>query len=347
VDPDREPTQDPTLASGRLEAWLAANVAGFRGPVRLAKFAGGQSNPTYKVSAASGDYVLRRKPLGLTLPKAHAVDREYRVLSALSGAGIPLPKVHALCRDDGVIGSMFYVMDMVEGRTFWDPRLPELSRTERGAVFASMNQVIADIHSIDPAAVGLGDFGRSENYLQRQITLWTKQYRAAETAPNPAVERLIQWLPDNVPAEHPARIVHGDYRLDNVLIHPTEPRVVAVLDWELATIGNPIADFAYHALTWRFAPELFRGLAGEDLASLGIPGERQYLDTYLARTGLAPPRDWEFYLILSMFRIVGLMQGIAKRALDGTATNENATAIGAKAVPISQLAWSMVAQREA
>ncbi len=325
-----------------LAAWMARNVTGFVGPLRLSKFEGGQSNPTFRIHTNAGDYVLRRKPLGPVLPSAHAVDREFRVLSAMHKAGIPVPRVRELCMDETVLGSIFYVMDMVPGRVFWDPRLPELSHQDRDAIFDSMNDTIARIHQLDPDAIGLGDFGRKEDYLQRQIARWTRQYQASATGPNPHMDLLIDWLPRHLPDEHPARVVHGDYRLDNVLIHPTEPRVVAVLDWELSTIGNPIADFAYHLMTWRFAPELFRGLAGTDFARSGIPDEATYASRYIARSGLTPPEDWEFYLVLSMFRIAAILQGIAKRAEDGTASDIRAREVGAKAYPISELAAGFV-----
>lgn len=321
-----------------LEAWLASNVAGYRGPSTIEKFAGGQSNPTFKLTATSGTYVLRRKPMGETLPSAHAVDREFKVLSALQATDVPVPPVHALCTDAAVAGSMFYVMDLVAGRVFWDPRLPDLTEAERRGIFASMGSTIASIHRLDPQSVGLGDYGRSGDYLQRQVSRWTKQYRAAETGPNPAMEHLIAWLPENLPAEGETRLVHGDYRLDNVLIHPTEPRIVAVLDWELSTLGDPRADFAYHAMTWRLAPDLFRGLQGVDFAKLGIPTEADYVDDYARRSGFDPRTDWTFFLVLSMFRIASILQGIAKRAQDGTATDAKAVDVGARAKPIAERA---------
>ncbi len=347
---EREMTGDPIPTShwpdeARLAEWMDRNVAGFQGPLTLSKFEGGQSNPTFLVDARSGRYVLRRKPLGPVLPSAHAVDREFRVQEAMKRGGVPVANVRALCLDPDVLGSDFYIMDFVEGRVFWDPRLPDMSREERSSVFSSMNETIAQIHSLDPDAIGLSDFGRKEDFLKRQISRWTRQYVASRMTPNPAMDGLIAWLPDHVPAEHPARVVHGDYRLDNVLIHPSEPRVIAVLDWELSTLGNPIADFAYHMLSWHLSAGLFRGMAGEDLAALGIPGEREYLEMYLARTGLEPPDDWEFYIILSMFRIASILQGIAKRSRDGNAANSDAAEIGAKAVPISELAWRMVQAR--
>lgn len=338
---DRENNQWPDKDA--LSVWMHENVAGFEGKLHLSQFEGGQSNPTFRIHSENGpDFVLRRKPLGQVLPSAHAVDREYRVLTAMHAAGIPVPKVRALCLDEGVLGSIFYIMEMVPGRVFWDPRLSELPRQDRTAIFDSMNDTIARIHSLDPDQIGLGDFGRKENYLQRQISRWTRQYQASITAPNPHMDALIEWLPRNVPEEHPARIVHGDYRLDNVLIHPTEPRIAAVLDWELSTIGNPIADFAYHLMTWRIAPELFRGLAGTDFSAAGIPDEDSYARKYLERSGLEKPDNWEFYLVLSLFRIAAILQGIAKRAEDGTASDAGAREIGAKAFPISELAAKMV-----
>jgi aminoglycoside phosphotransferase (APT) family kinase protein len=338
---------DPTAlvdAPAALVDWLVTHVPGFRPPVRIHRLAGGQSNPTFKLTAASGTYIVRSKPTGAVLPSAHAVDREFRLLHALAGSGVPLPRVHALCADPAVLGSMFYVMDFVEGRVFWDPRLPDLTPAERGAVFDSMNATIAQIHALSPVAWGLADYGRPGSYLERLIARWTTQYRASETALNPAMERLIEWLPAHVPAPGPTRIVHGDYRLDNLILHPTEPRVVAVLDWELSTLGDPLADFAYHAMAWRIAPDLFRGLSGADLGALGIPDAQRYRDLYLMRSGLPPTNAWEFYVALGMFRLAAILQGIAKRALDGSAANADAALVGAKAVPLAELAWQ-VAER--
>lgn len=325
----------------RLTRWLAEVIPGFRGPIRLDRISGGQSNPTFRLRSPDLDLVLRSKPAGPTLPSAHAVDREFRVLEALQATDVPTPRVRGLCRDESVIGAMFYVMDHVPGRVFWDPRLPDLSPADRAAIFDSMNETIARIHSVDIASVGLQDYGRPGAYAERQVSRWTKQYRASETERIPAMDWLIDWLPLNLPPENPAGIVHGDYRLDNVLIHPTEPRVVAVLDWELSTLGDPIADFAYQMMSWRLSPELFRGLAGVDFIASGIPDEEAYLAAYLKRTGLPRPECWEFYLVLSMFRIASIMQGIARRSRDGTASNSDAAEVGAKARPISEIAVAL------
>lgn len=340
--------QDQLMSSGvageALEAWLSQYVASYRGPSRVEKFAGGQSNPTFRLTAPSGSYVLRRKPIGETLPSAHAVDREFKVLQALQATPVPAPSAHALCLDESIAGAMFYVMDLVPGRVCWDPRLPGLLPTERAAIFDSLNATIAAIHRLDPDAIGLADYGRSGDYLQRQVSRWTRQYRAAETERNSAMEDLIAWLPQNMPMEGETRLVHGDYRLDNVLLHPTEPRVVAVLDWELSTLGDPRADFAYHAMTWRFAPELFRGLEGVEHAALGIPDEDSYLHTYTERSGFDPRPDWPFFLVLSMFRIAAIMQGIAKRALNGTAADTRAVEVGAMARPIAERAARLISE---
>jgi len=325
----------------RLTGWLAGVIPGFRGPIRLERMAGGQSNPTFKLSSPDIDLVLRSKPTGPTLPSAHAVDREFRVLDALRATDVPVPRVRGLCRDESVIGAMFYVMDLVPGRVFWDPRLPDLSRDERSAIFDSLNETIARIHSVDVGRVGLEDYGRPGAYAERQVSRWTRQYLASETRHIPEMNWLIDWLPRHLPPENPTGIVHGDYRLDNVLIHPTEPRVMAVLDWELSTLGDPIADFAYHMMSWRLSPELFRGLASVDFKATGIPDEEAYLAAYLKRTGLPRPDCWEFYLVLSMFRIASIMQGIARRSLDGTAANSDAAEVGAKAQPIAEIAVAL------
>jgi aminoglycoside phosphotransferase (APT) family kinase protein len=262
-------------------------------------------------------------------------------LSALAGTGVPVPRVHALCTDDAVIGSMFYVMDHVDGRIFWDQRLPEQALDERAAMFDSMNATIAALHLIDPAAVGLGDFGRPGNYFARQLARWTKQYRASETEPIEAMDRLIDWLPQRVPPDGDVRIVHGDFRMDNLIFHKTEPRVVAVLDWELSTLGDPLVDFAYHAMSWRIAPELFRGLAGIDFAALGIPNEAQYLAAYCRRIGRPGVPQWEVYLVYSLFRIAAILQGVLKRAIAGNASSAHALEVGRRGRQLAEEAWRL------
>jgi aminoglycoside phosphotransferase (APT) family kinase protein len=335
------PVGDLPLA--RLAGWLRAHVAGFRGPLHAAeRFAGGQSNPTYRLDAASGQYVLRKKPPGPLLPSAHAVDREFRVIRALAGTPVPVPRVDALCEDDAVIGSAFYVMEYLEGRIFWDQRLPEIADpAERAVMFDSMNAVIAALHSVDYAAAGLGDFGRPGNYLGRQIARWSRQYRASETEPIAAMDRLIDWLPERLPPDSAPSVVHGDYRMDNLVFHKTEPRVIGVLDWELSTIGDPLADFAYHAMSWRVTPELFRGLAGIDCAASGIPDEAAYVAAYCRRTGRDRVAAWEFYMVYSLFRIAAICQGIAKRAIDGTAASADAAEQGRIARPLAEQAWAL------
>jgi aminoglycoside phosphotransferase (APT) family kinase protein len=326
-----------------LETWLRGHIEGFRGPLQAAeRFAGGQSNPSYRLDAASRQYVLRKKPPGPLLPSAHAVEREFRVMRALAATPVPVPRVHALCEDDAVIGSAFYVMEYLDGRIFWDQRLPEIADPgERAAMFQSMNAVIAALHGVDYAAVGLADFGRPGNYMGRQIARWSRQYRASETEPIAAMDRLIDWLPERLPPEGAPAIVHGDYRMDNLVFHKSEPRVIGVLDWELSTIGDPIADFAYHAMSWRVTPALFRGLAGIDFAASGIPDEAAYFAAYCRRTGREAIGAWEFYMVYSLFRIAAICQGIAKRALDGTAASADAAAQGAIARPLAEQAWAL------
>ena len=325
-----------------LERWMGAHVLGFRGPLEVEQFRGGQSNPTYRLKAPSGRYVLRRKPPGKLLPSAHAVDREYRVMTALGGVGFPVPRTHGLCLDETVTGTVFFVMEYVDGRVFWDPELPELEPGERGRIYDAMNEVIARLHRIDCAAVGLGDYGKPGNYVGRQIERWTKQYRASETQRIEAMDRLIDWLPRNVPVDASTSIVHGDYRLDNVIFHLTEPRVLAVLDWELSTLGNPLGDFAYHAMSWRLPPGSFRGLGGADLKALGIPDEAAYRAAYCQRTGRAEIPNWDFYMAYNMFRLAAILQGIMGRVRDGTAASLRARESGERAKVLACLGWEQV-----
>lgn len=328
-----------------LARWLREHVEEFSGTLAVEQFKGGQSNPTFLLSAGGRRYVLRRKPSGELLPSAHAVDREFRVIRALAPTEVPVARAHALCEDAGVIGAMFYVMDYVEGRVIWDPSLPGMQPRERSAHYDELGRVIAALHCVDPAAVGLADYGRPGNYIARQVARWTRQYRAAETETIEAVERLIEWLPARIPPGEESRVVHGDYRFDNVIFHPSEPRILAVLDWELSTVGHPLVDFAYHCMTWHMASgEGSRGLAGLDLPALGIPTEAEYLHAYLRRTGRrepVSPEHWTYFLVFNMFRLVGILQGIMARALGGNASNEQALQAGRRARPLAEQAWAL------
>lgn len=322
-----------------VDAWLTSKVRGYRGPGRLSKFAFGQSNPTFRLDAASGSYVLRRKPLGPLLPKAHAIEREFRILSALAGTDVPTPAVLALCEDPAVLGAAFYVMEFVDGRLFYDQTLPGLDARERTALFDGMNAAVASLHSIDPAKIGLANYGRADGFIARQIATWTKQYRASEGEPIPAMEALIEWLPANLPPQQPARIFHGDLRLDNMIFHPSEPRVIALLDWELSTIGDPVADFAYHAIVWRIPVHLFRGLSGLDFCSCGIPSEAAYVRRYSERLGLKSLSQWDFYLAFSFFRVAAILQGVWRRSVGGQASAADALDVGLKARPLAEIGW--------
>jgi aminoglycoside phosphotransferase (APT) family kinase protein len=333
---------------GALLDWLGRHVADFRGPARLEKFKGGQSNPTYRLAAASGSYVLRRQPPGALLKSAHAVDREFRVMRALAGSGVPVPQVHALCEDPNVIGSMFYVMEHCAGRIFWDAALPELSGApERAAVYDEMNRVLAALHRVDPAAVGLADYGKPGNYFARQLSRWIGQYRASELRPIPAMEELMGWLQERQPADDGrVALVHGDYRLDNIVFHEREPRIVAVLDWELSTLGHPLADLAYQCMQLRmpggqaFAP----GLTGVDREALGIPEESAYVARYCQRMGFERIDNWPFCLAFSFFRLAAIAQGVAKRAVDGNASNVRAAELGNWVEPLAAMALSVIAE---
>ena len=326
---------------GTLEAYLGSRIEGFSGPLEAEQFKGGQSNPTFRLSAGSRRYVMRAKPAAATklLPSAHAVDREFRVISALADAGIPVARTYCLCEDEGVIGRAFYVMDYVDGRVFWDQSLPGMTPAGRSAIYDEMNRVIAALHRVDYQAAGLADFGKPGNYLARQIGRWTKQYQASQTETIEAMNRLMAWLPQNVPPGDETAIVHGDYRLDNLIFHPSEPRILAVLDWELSTLGNPLADFSYHCMSWHIPPGQFRGIAGLDLGSLGIPHEQEYIAAYCRRSGRSAIGEWNFYLAYNMFRLSAILQGIKKRALDGIAASERALDAGRRARPLAELGW--------
>jgi aminoglycoside phosphotransferase (APT) family kinase protein len=329
--------------AGALARYLERHVEGFRGPLTVRQFRGGQSNPTYYLQAGSGEYVLRRKPPGKLLPSAHAVDREYRVISALAGSGVPVPRTYALCEDPDVIGTIFYVMAYVPGRVLPDPRLPELGAVERAGLYEAMIEVLARLHTLDWRALGLGDFGKPGNYFARQIHRWTTQYRASETERIEAMERLVAWLPANIPPADEASLVHGDFRLGNMLVHPTEPRVAAVLDWELSTLGHPLADLAYNCLPFRLRHEQFEGFAGEGRPP-GIPSESAYLDAYCKRTGRDGIPRWDWYIAFAMFRLAAIAQGIMGRALAGTANDPNARDRGRRARPLAEAAWALVRQ---
>jgi aminoglycoside phosphotransferase (APT) family kinase protein len=325
-----------------LERYLAGHVEGFAGPLEVAQFKGGQSNPTFMLRAGGKRYVLRRKPPGKLLPSAHAVDREYRVITALGRTDVPVARTYCLCEDESVIGTAFYVMDYVEGRVLWDPALPGMDRDQRARHFDELNRVIAALHKVDYASIGLSDYGKPGNYIERQIARWTKQYRASETEHIEAMENLIEWLPKNLPPGEETSIVHGDYRMDNVMFHPSQPRILAVLDWELSTLGHPLADFAYHCMTWRLTPGQFRGMLGVDFTALGIPTEAQYVEAYCKRTGRSGIGNWDFYMAYNMFRLAGILQGIMGRVKDGTAASAHALEQGKRARPMAEAGWDQV-----
>ncbi|MGZ5205477.1 MAG: phosphotransferase family protein [Caldimonas sp.] len=335
----------------RLERYLAAELPGFAGPLAAEQFKGGQSNPTYKLTTPGRTYVMRTKPgpAAKLLPSAHAIEREFKVMSALHGTDVPVPAMLVLCEDEGVIGRAFYLMEFVAGRVLWDQSLPAYDPPARAAIYDEMNRVIAALHSVDPAAVGLADYGKPGNYFERQIGRWTKQYQASITEPIEAMDRLIEWLPAHIPAsardDSRVSVVHGDYRLDNLVFSATEPRIVAVLDWELSTLGHPLADFSYHCMSWHIPPGSFRGIGGLDHAALGIPDEKAYVRRYCERTGRADPdallADWNFYLAYNLFRIAGILQGIAKRVEAGTASSAQARQSAAGARPLAEMGWNI------
>jgi len=318
----------------RLERWMAAHVADFAGPLTVSQFKGGQSNPTYKLRTPRATYVLRRKPPGVLVKGAHAVDREAAALMALGMAQFPVPRCHGLCTDDGVIGTWFYVMEFVEGRIFWDATLPDVPRDARPEYFDAMNATIARLHCIDPAAIGMADFGRSGNYFARQIARWSKQYLDdAEAGRDADMDRLLEWLPVNIPPNDDTRIVHGDFRVDNMIFHPTKPQIVAVLDWELSTLGHPLADFTYHAMMYRMPPQIVAGLAGADLDALNIPSEETYVQAYCARTARPGITAYPFYVAFNFFRLAAIFHGIKGRVIRGTAASAQA-AERAKSFPL-------------
>lgn len=336
----REVDPRHALDVARLEAWLAGNIEGYEGPLTLRQFKGGQSNPTYELTTPGRTYVLRRKPPGTLLPSAHAVDREFRVISALHAQGFPVARSYALCTDDSVIGSMFYVMDKVEGRVFWDLKLPDLSPPERRAIYEAQTDTLAALHRFDPEAIGLSDYGRPGNYFARQVGRWTKQYQASETGTIEAMDRLIAFLPESLPPDGPTRIVHGDFRLDNMILAPDRAEVRAVLDWELSTLGDPMADFSYLLIAWVIPATLRNGLAGADLEALGIPSVEDTVARYAEKTGTAGPANLDWLFAYNLFRLAAICQGIAGRVRDGTAASSHARTMAAQVGPLSDAAWS-------
>jgi aminoglycoside phosphotransferase (APT) family kinase protein len=334
----------PVEERHRIDAAALEKFLGLK-LLEIEQFKGGQSNPTYRITSADGRrFVLRRKPPGKLLPSAHAVDREYRVTEALYKVNFPVARPHVLCEDESLIGTAFYVMDYVEGRVLWDPALPGITRAQRAAIWDEQNRVIAQLHLVDYRAVGLEDFGKPGNYIARQVERWSKQYRASETQRVEAMDHLIDWLPKNIPPSETTTVVHGDFRLDNTIFHPTEPRILAVLDWELSTLGDPLADFAYHCMSWHIPPDKFRGIAGLNLKELGIPGEAEYVARYCQRTKRSQinPSHWDFYLAYNLFRIAAICQGIAKRVIEGTAASTFAAEAATKTVPLAELGWQQV-----
>lgn len=339
-----------------LDAYLSQHLEGFQGPLTVQIFKGGQSNPTYKLITPGRAYVMRTKPgpVAKLLPSAHAVEREFKVMQGLAGTDVPTPRMHCLCEDESVIGRAFFIMEFVEGRVLWDQSLPGMTKAERADIYDEMNRVISALHRVPFAARGLADYGKPGNYFERQIGRWSKQYAASITQPIDEMDRLMAWLPAHVPAAamDPAMvsIVHGDFRLDNLIFHPTEPRVLAVLDWELSTLGHPLADLSYHCMGWHIPPGTFRGIGGLDLPSLGIPTEAEYVQRYCERTGLSTPEavlhDWNFYLAYNLFRMAAILQGIAKRIEAGTAASAQAVASAAGARPLAQIAWRFALQSQ-
>ncbi len=329
-----------------LEAWLHDHLPEFKGPLQVEQFRGGQSNPTYLLIGPERNYVMRTKPApaSMLLPSAHAVEREFTVMKALAGTGVPVPEVYCRCEDEAVIGRAFFLMEHVLGRVLWEQSLPGMTKAQRHAIYDEMNRVITTLHSVDPAAVGLAQFGKPGNYFARQIARWTRQYRASETETIPAMDALIEWLPQHIPPGEETAVVHGDYRLDNLIFAPDEPRILAILDWELSTLGHPLADFSYHCMGYHIAPGEFRGIAGLDLADLGIPSEEEYVALYCQRTGRGGIDNWDFYLAYNLFRLAGILQGIMRRVVDGTASSQQARDAGRRARPLAEMGWA-IAQR--
>ncbi|QJC56335.1 Putative aminoglycoside phosphotransferase [Polaromonas vacuolata] len=348
----REVTGQHSFDTNALVTYLSREMPGFVGPLTVEIFNGGQSNPTYKLITPQASYVMRAKPgpVAKLLPSAHAVEREFKVMKGLAGSGVPVAKMHCLCEDESIIGRAFYIMEFVQGRVLWDQSLPGMTSEQRAEIYDEMNRVISTLHKVKFAECGLADYGKPGNYFERQIGRWSKQYAASITTPIPEMDWLIEWLPANIPAsardDSMVSIVHGDFRLDNLMFHPTEPRVLAILDWELSTLGHALADFSYHCMAWHIAPGAFRGLGGLDLNGTGIPSEAEYIRLYCERTGLTTPEallpDWDFYIAYNLFRLAAILQGIAKRVQAGTASSEQAVKSAAGAPILAKMAWDFV-----
>lgn len=329
-----------------LEAWMQAHVEGYQGPLTVDQFKGGQSNPTYRLQTPGRNYVLRRKPPGVLLKGAHAVEREARVMAALGTVGFAVPRIYGLCTDDSVIGSWFFVMDMIEGRVFWDASFADVPQDERAQYMDAMNATLATLHKVDYTAIGLSDYGRPGGYVARQINRWSKQYLEDELAGRyPAMDKLVEWLPAHLPTTEDVTITHGDFRADNMIFHPSEPKVLAVLDWELSTLGDPLADFAYHAMMFRMPPDILGGIHGVDLQAAGLPDEQTYVKAYCERTGRTGIADLDFYIVFNMFRFAAILHGIKGRVLRGTAASANAEDMGNRFSRVADIAWGQVEGR--
>lgn len=330
-----------------LEKYLRSRLTGFTGPLAIRQFEGGQSNPTFHLSAGSGEYVLRKRPPGKLLPSAHAIDREYRIMAALEDSGVPVPHAHLYCEDEAIIGTAFYIMDYIPGRILTDPLLPGMEPGERAAIYDAMNDALARLHGFDWQAAGLADYGKPENYLARQLARWTKQYEASRTEDLPAMDSLRDWLAANLPPEDPTQIAHGDFRIGNLMFHPDEPRVLAILDWELSTLGAPLCDLAFNCMTYHLPAghPISAGFVGADLAALGIPGEAAYLDAYCRRTGRDGIPDWTYYMAFSLYRTAAIQQGVYARALRGNASSSYARAFGESWQLVARTGWEMIERR--
>ena len=335
-----------SLPMDALAHYLQAQGLTGNGSLSLSPLSGGQSNPTFRLSTGDRHFVLRKKPPGQLIASAHAIDREYRVMKALQGSSVPVPRMFAYCEDESIVGTPFYLMEFLEGRVLVDQSLPDMEPTERGAIYREMNRVIATLHRVDYEAAGLASYGKPGNYFARQITRWSRQCRESTLPVNAAMQQLMEWLPEHIPAGDETTLVHGDYRLDNLVFHPTEARVLGVLDWELSTLGHPLADLSYQCMAWRIAPALWRGIAGLDLAALGIPSEAQYVAMYAQATGRDPAEHWEFYLAYNLFRMAAILHGIAQRAADGNAAADDAVETGRKAGPLAELGWQCAQRYE-